>query len=76
MANKTPFLHRGFTSNIQHIKGKFNVVAEALWRINTVDTWEAAVDIPHSMVPDTLCIDHIDFDQLTEDQEKSHGMAS
>ena len=65
-----------FTSNIQHIKGKFNVVADALSRINTVDTWEAAVDIPHSMVPDTLCIDHIDFDQLAEDQEKSDGMAS
>ncbi|KAK3756460.1 hypothetical protein RRG08_063126 [Elysia crispata] len=55
-----------FTSNIQHIKGKFNVVADALSRINTVDTWEAAVDIPHSMVPDTLCIDHIDFEQLAE----------
>ena len=65
-----------FTSNIQHIKGKFNVVADALSRINTVDTWDAAVDIPHSMVPDTLCIDHIDFDQLAEDQEKSDGMAS
>ena len=36
----------------------------------------AAVDIPHSMVPDTLCIDHIDFNQLAEDQEKSDGMAS
>ena len=65
-----------FTFNIQHIKGKFNVVADALSRITTVDTWEAAVDIPHSMVPDTLCIDHIDFDQLAEDQEKSDGMAS
>ena len=65
-----------FTSNIQNIKGKFNVVADALSRITTVDTWEAAVDIPHSMVPDTLCIDHIDFDQLAEDQEKSDGMAS
>ncbi|KAK3760865.1 hypothetical protein RRG08_034706 [Elysia crispata] len=65
-----------FTSNIQHIKGKFNVVAHALSRITTVDTWEAAVDIPHSTVPDTLCIDQIDFDQLAEDQEKSGGMAS
>ena len=65
-----------FTSNILHIKGKFNVVADALSRINTVDTWDAAVDISLSMVPDTLCIDHINFDQLAEGQEKSDGMAS
>lgn len=65
-----------FTADIQHIKGKFNVVADALSRINIVDTSENAVNILHDMAQHTLCIDHIDFNQLAKEQEKSDEMAS
>ncbi|GFS03714.1 Pol polyprotein [Elysia marginata] len=67
-----------FTTDIQHIKGKFNVVADALSRINTSDITSNAADTkklcPVSAHP--LGVDCTNFDQLAEDQIRSGEMAS
>ncbi|GFR61292.1 Pol polyprotein [Elysia marginata] len=67
-----------FTTDIQHIKGKFNVVADALSRINTSAITSNAADTknlcPVSAHP--LGADCNNFDQLAEDQIRSGEMSS
>ena len=74
-----------FTSDIRHIKGKFNIVADALSRVTTVDyvsidgTCETATDLP-TVVSDILVskqrTDLISPDRLARDQKKSDEMNS
>ena len=74
-----------FTSDIRHIKGKFNVEADALSTVNTVDyvsidgTAETATDLP-TAVSDILVskqrTDLISPDHLARDQKKSDEMNS
>ena len=74
-----------FTSDIRHIKGKFNVVADALSRVTTVDyvsidgTGETATDLP-TVVSDILVskqsTDLISPAHLARDQKKSDEMNS
>ena len=74
-----------FTSDIRHIKGKFNVVADALSKVTTVDyvridgTCETATDLP-TVASDILVskqsTDLISPDHLARDQKKSDEMNS
>lgn len=67
-----------FTTDIKHIKGKFNVVADALSRIDSVAPIADALGMTnlHAIIPDTQYDDCINFDRLAEDQSKSEEMAS
>ena len=74
-----------FTCDIGHIKDKFNVVADALSRVTTVDyvsidgTGETATDLP-TVFSDILVskqrTDLISHDHLARDQKKSDEMNS
>ncbi|GFO50051.1 Pol polyprotein [Plakobranchus ocellatus] len=67
-----------FTTDIQHIKGKFNVVADALSRLNTIGfTADAASSNQlNSLTTDSLGGDCINFHRLAKDQVNSEEMAS
>ncbi|GFN91724.1 Pol polyprotein [Plakobranchus ocellatus] len=67
-----------FTTDIQHIKSKFNVVADALSRLNTIGTTADAASSNHliSLTTDPLGGDCINFDRLAKDQVNSQEMAS
>ncbi|GFR76345.1 Pol polyprotein [Elysia marginata] len=67
-----------FTTDIQHIKGKFNVVADTLSRLNTIGTTADATNPNHlnSLTTDPPEGDCINFDYLAKDQVNSEEMAS
>ncbi|GFO50071.1 Pol polyprotein [Plakobranchus ocellatus] len=66
-----------FTTDIQHIKGKFNVVADALSRLNTIgSTADAASSNQlNSITTDSLGGDYINFHRLAKNQVSSEEMA-
>ena len=64
-----------FTTDIQHIKGKFNVVADAMSRVNAITN--TAVDSLHdASTCAELCSLLGDFEQLAKDQQESEEMSS
>ncbi|GFS18965.1 Pol polyprotein [Elysia marginata] len=67
-----------FTTDIQHIKGKFNVVADTLSRLNTIGTTADATNPNHlnSLTTDPPGGDCINFDHLAKDQVNSEEMTS
>ena len=67
-----------FTTDIKYIKGKFNVVSDALSRINSVKTSDNNIQNPNL---NAVVANHpedkiIDFSRLARDQETSDEMAS
>ncbi|GFS12213.1 Pol polyprotein [Elysia marginata] len=67
-----------FTTDIQYIKGKFNVVDDTLLRLNTIGTTADATNPNHLnyLTTDPPGGDCIIFDHLAKDQVNSEEMAS
>ena len=67
-----------FTTDIQYIKGKFNVVADALSRISITDSAKkiAKTTNLHAIHKYSHGDDCINFDQLAHDQREKDEMAS
>lgn len=70
-----------FTTDIQYIKGKFNVVADALSRINAIQpTKNTDTPVLHAIGGDNywdknINFDHLARDQVTADEMNSYRMA-
>ncbi|GFN94719.1 transposon ty3-g Gag-Pol polyprotein [Plakobranchus ocellatus] len=65
-----------FTTDIRHIKGKFNVVADALSRITTTSNAADTLNICPVSTSHPVEVDWTDFAQLAKDQIQSGEMAS
>ncbi|GFO32837.1 Gag Pol polyprotein [Plakobranchus ocellatus] len=65
-----------FTTDIRHIKGKFNVVADALSRATTTSNAADTINLCPVSTSHPVEIDWTDFAQLAKDQIQSGEMAS
>ena len=65
-----------FTTDIRHIKGKFNVVADALSRITTTSNAADTINLCPVSTSHPVEVDWTDFAQLAKDQIQSGEMAS
>ncbi|KAK3701031.1 hypothetical protein RRG08_063284 [Elysia crispata] len=65
-----------FTTDIRHIKGKFNVVADALSRITTTSKAADTINLCPVSTSHPVEVDWTDFVQLAKDQIQSGEMAS
>ncbi|GFN79523.1 Pol polyprotein [Plakobranchus ocellatus] len=65
-----------FTTDIRHIKGKFNVVTDALSRITTTSNAADTINLCPVSISHPVEVDWIDFAQLAKDQIQSGEMAS
>ncbi|GFO30143.1 transposon ty3-g Gag-Pol polyprotein [Plakobranchus ocellatus] len=65
-----------FTTDIRHIKGKFNVVADALSRITTTYNAADTINLCPVSTSHPVEVDWTDFAQLAKDQIQSGEMAS
>ncbi|GFN87946.1 Pol polyprotein [Plakobranchus ocellatus] len=65
-----------FTTDIRHIKGKFNVVADALSRITTTSNAADTINLCPVSISHPVEVDWTDFAQLAKDQIQSGEMAS
>ena len=65
-----------FTTDIRHIKGKFNVVADALSRITTTSNAADTINLCPVSTSHPVEVDWTDFAQLAKHQIQSGEMAS
>ena len=65
-----------FTTDIRHIRGKFNVVADALSRITTTSNAADTINLCPVSTSHPMEVDWTDFAQLAKDQIRSGEMAS
>ncbi|GFN96787.1 Pol polyprotein [Plakobranchus ocellatus] len=65
-----------FTTDIRHIKGKFNVVADALSRITTTSNAADTINLCPVSISHPVEVNWTDFAQLAKDQIQSGEMAS
>ena len=65
-----------FTTDIRHIKGKFNMVADALSRITTTSNAADTINLCPVSTSHPVEVDRTDFAQLAKDQIQSGEMAS